>query len=135
MQQYRPVFSEVSTSSQHCSQSDRGGNLGGGVFPATHRREADRDVPLPRRGGIDQIQFLGRAQALEVAFTPCVCGRFPLTRFLRHLLRSGASRRIDVAHGAQFHARQAQQVCEMLRSLDADPDEAHPDHRHRLGAR
>ena len=44
-----------------------GGNLGGGVLAILHRGEAHGHMHFPRRGGIDEVQFLLGAHALEVA--------------------------------------------------------------------
>ena len=113
-------------------QGDRGGDLGGGVLAVAHRGEADRDVPLPGGGGVDQVEVLGRAHPLEVALAAGVGRRLPLAQRRGLAAGGGAGLLADVAHGLQLHAVEAQQVGHVLRPLDPDADEADADRLDRL---
>ena len=108
-------------------QRDRGGDLGGGVLAVAHRGEADRDVPLPGGGGVDQVEVLGLAHPLEVALAAGVGRRLPLAHRRGQAAGRGAGLLADVADGLQLHAVDAQQVGHVLRPLDPDADEPDAD--------
>ena len=59
-----------------------GGHLGGRVFPVLHGGDAHRHVPAPGGGGVDQVEVLLGAQALEVALPAGVEGRAGVPRLL-----------------------------------------------------
>src|SRR5438874_3420095 len=108
-------------------------HLSGGVLAVAHRREANRDVPLPRRGVVDQIQVLLLAHAHEVPRTPGVARRAGISGGGDQVLHARDLFRHNVAHGLEDAALDPNQVAHMGTPHPADADEADPDRVHRRG--
>src|SRR5204862_437162 len=98
-----------------------------------HRGEANRDVPLPRRGVVDQIQVPLLAHAHEVPRTPGVARRAGISGGGDQVLHARDLFRHNVAHGLEDAALDPNQVAHMGTPHPADADEADPDRVHRRG--
>ncbi len=108
-------------------------DLGRGVLAVLHGREADRDVPFPRRGGEDQVEVFGFAHPLEVPL-PFRVGRGKgLARGDDPLLGPFDLGRDDVAEGFDLDAVDVEEVLDMGRAHAPDSNEADPDDRDRGG--
>ena len=106
------------------------GDLRRGVLAVFHGRHADRHVPAPWRGGVDQVEVLGLAHADEVPVALGVSGRLGLPGLDGRLLGPLDAPGADVACGLQLHALDPQQIPHVGRPLPADADKAHADGLH-----
>ncbi len=107
-------------------ERDGGGHLGGRVLARFHRGDTHGHVPFPRRGGEDEIEIFGLAQALEIARAARVRGRRrPAVLFagvlnVLDLVRDDVADRLDLDAGNLHEA-----VEDVMRAHPADADEAH----------
>src|SRR5207302_5953603 len=100
----------------------------GGVLPRAQRREQDRSVQLPRRGGEDEVELLLVAHATVVLRSARVTHRLRAAGVGDALLRPLDLRRYEVADRPDLDPFDAEEVRDVVRALVAYADE--PDAHH-----
>ena len=110
-------------------------HLGRGVLPVLHRGQHDRHVPFPRRRVVDEVQFLGLAQPLEIARAARVRRRRAVAGLRDGLGGPLCALRPDVADGRDAAAGNLQEILDVARPLAADADVADADLGNRCGGK
>ena len=103
------------------------------MLAVLYRRGADRDVPFPRRRGVDEVEILRLAEALEVVRSSRIRRRLRLARVHDPLRRALHFFGDDVAERRDADAGDVEEVSDVDGALAADADvaDAHGLHRRR----
>src|SRR5439155_5550326 len=99
----------------------------GCVLSARHCGDADRDVPLPRRCGVDEVEVFLVAHTLEIARPARVPLRPRKPRLFDDVLRALDLFLDDVAHRTNVGAFDSNQVIDVDGAHSADADKADAD--------
>ena len=127
-----PVFSLVSTSYPAAVEVQSGGHFDRGVFAAGHGAHGHRDVPIPGRGDVDQIE-------VHLTEIPPVLGagdKFPgraASVFLKDPLGKRHSFGTDVAEGDDVHVLHFRQAFHCAGSAHTQAHDAYPHPLERRG--